>query len=381
VKALYPLSSGKLYLPPRVLKAKAAIPSPAANQPIDPFDPFNSGGLFDSFFQRVQYQSISLKSNEIKLDVQPLPQAPADIQALLGPVPIVGSTSVSVDSDVSISKVGESKTLTFHVVSEGNINPLTTLPLVVPEGVKSYEERPETKRERKGAKLLLHRYFRFSIVPLKPGLIKIPPARVAFFSPSTGRYEVASSKEIAFAVQGQPIDSSAATGPARASTASSGAIPTMPPLPFGPDLEYEAATLVERVTELFSLKSALLALSGVIGLLGIIALFLKLRPAPPPEGLSSADLAQVTSLDSLERFIRNLLARRLKGLKPESSLDEIRARIAAEIQNQESALTLRTILDELEVLRYGGPQGTAPSQLDALKDRLNPLLRALTSGR
>jgi len=372
VKALYPLASGARKLPARLLKAKAARPQ-GAQPPQDPYDPFAST-FFDSFFRRVEFENISLKSNEITVQVRPLPPVPADLQAIIGTVPIVGATTLSVDSDVSIAQVGESKTITYHLVSEGNINPVTSLKLEAPEGVKTYEERPEMKRERKGARLLLHRIFRFSVVPLKPGLAKIPPLRVAFFDPAAGEYRIAASKEVAFAVQGQ-----AAGDPRTAGTTSSGsslhtALPTMPPLPFGPDLEFEERGLAERVLELFSIKSALLLLTAIIGATLIVAMALRLRPLPPPIGLAPSDLDRAGTLPELEAFMRSLVASRLPGLGERSSLDEIRARIAAEVEDADIALSLRDLFDELEVLRYGGGGTALSHDLGAIKERARRLL-------
>ena len=361
VKALYPLASGKLVIPSRLFRAKAARPvRQRANDPFNAFDPF-ANDLFDSFLQRVEYQNVSRRSNQVIVDVKPLPPAPADIQPLLGPATIVGPTSLAVDSDVSIARVGDSKTVTYVVTSEGNINPLTELSISAPEGLKVYPERPETKRERRGDKLILKRYFPFSVVPLKPGLVKIPPARLAYFSPESGSYQVASSKEVAFAVQGQALVGDNGE-PASAAGSQRTALPTLPPLPFAPDLAYEEPNALERALEVVSLKTALLVASALLGLWLLISLASRLRPAPDSEGLSAGDLAKVSSLPALEQFLRALAAARLPALRSDAPLDELRARVALHVKDQDLALAVRSLFDELEVLRYGAPSGKAADE-------------------
>lgn len=375
VKALYPLASGKLIIPSRLFRAKAARPvRHRSSDTFNPFDPF-SNDLFDSVLQRVEYQDVTLRSNQIVLDVKPLPPVPADIQPLLGPATIVGNTTLAVDSDVSIARVGDSKTITYHVASEGNLNPLSELTVVAPDGLKVYPERPETKRERRGGKLVLHRYFPFSVVPLKPGFIKIPPMRLAYFNPESGSYEVVSSKEVAFAVQGQSLVSDSGT-PNPSLGSPTGPLPTMRPLPIAPNLDYEDSTPVERALEAVSLKSALLIVSVLLALGLLLALTSRLRPKPSPEGLSVVDLAQVGSLPELERFLRSLAASRMPSLRGDASFDEIRARVAISVKDADVALAVRLVFDELELLRYGSPGSASSESIAGLKERTGALLRA-----
>jgi hypothetical protein len=375
-KALYPLRSGLLNLPPRTLNATAQIPKPQRGPSgLDPFDPF-SQDLFGTFFRAVEERRLSLESNELHITVKPLPPAPPELQALVGSVPIVGTTKVSAETSLDTLKVGESKSITIHVSSEGNLNPLSKLPLSAPQGVKVYEERPDTKRDRRGGKLILHRFFRFSVVPLKPGLLRIPGAQVAFFNPSTGQYQLAKSEDITLAVQGEALPDPSAQGGLRAAQ-----VPTLEPLPIGPDLDYEEASILERISDTLSLKSAILLASVLIAIAILMGLIGKLRPKAAPPGLTSSDLDAVESIADLEAFTRHLLARRIPAIKPESSVDEIRARIAQEIKNPDVAVSLRSILDELEVLRYGGSQGAKPGDLESLKGRLRPLLGSWHSPR
>lgn len=375
-KALYPLRSGALLLPPRLLNGTAQIPRPQRGPAgFDPFDPFNHD-LFGNFFRAVDERRLSLESNAIHVTVKPLPPVPPEMQALVGSVPIVGATKVRAETNLDTLKVGESKSITIHVSSEGNLNPLSKLPLSAPQGVKVYEERPDTRRERRSGKLILNRAFRFSVVPLKPGLLRIPGAQVAFFNPATGQYQIAKSDDISFAVQGEALPEASTQPGSRAAQ-----VPTLEPLPFGPDLDYEEASLLERISETISLKSAILIASVLLAIAILMRLIGRLRPKPAPPGLTSADLDAVDSIAGFESFTRQLLARRIPAIKAESSVDEIRARIAQEVKNPDVAVSLRSILDELEVLRYGGAQGPKPEDLESLKGRLRALLGSWHSPR
>lgn len=381
VRALYPLASGTLIIPPRRLRAKAVRqPRSRGSSSFDPFDPF-SNDLVDQLFQRPEYEQISLRTNQISLTVKPLPAPPVEMQPLLGPATLVGDTSVTVDSDVSLGRVGDSKTITYHVVSEGNLNPLTELPMVVPDGLKVYPERPETKRERRGGKLLLRRSFPFSVVPLKPGLIKIPPVQLAFFNPDSGQYQIARSKEVSFAAQGESLIDERGK-PRGGTSATNSPLPTLPPLPFGPDLEYNEATLLEKITSATSLKAALLIVSILLGIWVVITLVFRVRGASPPEGLTGNDLDHVETLAQLEHFLRRLAASRISMLREEASLDEIRARVSSQTKDPDLALAVCSVFDELELLRYGRPgHGEDREGIASLKSRVRTLLKAWQYGR
>ena len=205
--------------------------------------------------------------------------------------------------------------------------------------------------------------------------------RLAFFNPETGQYAVASSKEVSFAAQGESLLDD--NGKPR-SGASGGIapLPTLPPLPFGPDLEYEEPTLLERLTAAVSLKSALLIASVLAGILLLLALSSRLRRAPPPEGLAAADLDRAHTMAELEAFLRRLAADRIPSLREDASLDEIRARVSAQVKDPEVLLAVRAVFDELELLRYGSPG--RKEDLDgaaALRARVRPLLRLWQAGR
>ena len=379
-KALYPLRSGILQLPARSLRAKVPnIRTVRQNNGLDPF----GNDLFQHLFRQVEYQQLSLVSNEISVQVKPLPAIPAELHRLLSGVPIVGATEIKLEYDPITIKVGESKSITIEVSSAGNLNPLKNITLVAPGGLKIYEERPDTKKERRGDLLIMRRYFRYSLVPLKPGFFRVPAAQLAFFNPASARYEVLKTSEIAFAVQGEALTAGQAADSSHSDTPRSGLIPTLPPVPIGPGLEYEEVTLLESLSEQISTQFALLLLTTVIALGLLIKIGASTKPRAAPLGLSHKDLEQLETLPQLESFLRALVAQRIAGIRQESTNDEIRARITIGVRERELALALRTLFDDIELLRYSSPakrDGSATAtepgieELPALKERIRGIL-------
>lgn len=377
VNALFPLRSGKLILPARVLHAKVATEQPSAN-PFS-FDPF-SDDFFNQFFNQVELRPVTIKSNSVTLEVKPLPPAPPTIQPLIGAVPIVGPTSVRVNYAMETMNTGDTKTILIEVTSEGNLNPLKTVPLTAPSSFKVYEERPETRFERQHGKLVTKKTFKFSIVPLVSGLARIPAVKVAYFNPASESYETATSSDIAFPVQGRDLTSSSAQQVEQRSAAVPSddahvvGIPTLPPIPVAPPLSYQESSLVDRISAYISVQLALLILAGVIGI-GIISFSSRQRAAVSGAITSSlASLNEIRDIKELEGFIRSLISTRVSRVSETSSMDELRARVATAVPDQTIALALSSVLDDIELVNYGAAAGNAAQDISSLKERLGMIL-------
>jgi hypothetical protein len=233
--------------------------------------------------------------------------------------------------------------------------------------------------ERHNGKLITRKTFKYSVVPLTPGLARIPAIKLAFFNPQTGQYETAASSDIAFPVRGDNLttsatqDQSATTSGDELST-SAPAVPTMAPLPIAPDLEYEEQTFIERISSLISVQLAILIFAGVCGI-GFIALVSsKSTTGNEEKVVSTAGLQQVSTVKELEAFVREVLSTKLSKTAENSSMDELRARVTTSLPDKNLALAVRSLLDDIEVYSYGGaPQGAADDILP-LKERLAMIL-------
>jgi hypothetical protein len=227
--------------------------------------------------------------------------------------------------------------------------------------------------------LITKKTFSFSVVPLSSGLARIPAVKVAYFNPTTGTYETAVSSDIAFPVQGRDLTTSApqqttqisAAAPNNAQVAG---IPTLPPIPVAPSLQYQESTLVERISSYVSIQLALLILAGVVGV-GIILLSSRQRAAVSGAITSSlASLNDIRDIKELEGFLRHLISTRVSRISETSSMDELRARVATSVSDQTVALALSSVLDDIELINYGAAAGNAAQDISSLKERLGIIL-------
>ena len=130
LKALFPLRSGTITIPARKLKAK--IPDERTrNRGTSRFDPF-SDNFFQQFFDQVEFKPVTITSNELTLNVKPLPPMTAQERKTATAVTIVGPTSIRVNYPLEAINTGETKTVSIEVISEGNLNTLKTIPLEMP---------------------------------------------------------------------------------------------------------------------------------------------------------------------------------------------------------------------------------------------------------
>lgn len=377
MKALFPLRSGSITIPSRRLKAK--IPDETTRQDSSfSLDPF-SNSFFQQFFNQAEFKPVTVTSNELTLEVKPLPAMTAEEKKSAPTVAIVGPTTMKVDYPLDVINTGETKTVSITVSSEGNLNTLKTIPLEVPSRFKVYEERPEVKTDRRSGKLVTHKTFKYSLLPLSPGLTRIPGAKLTFFNPEKGDYEVLTSSDIAFPVRGQDLTASNAQ-PAQAnsqqpsSASSSSTVPTMAPLPIAPPLEYEEPGIVERLSSYVSVQFALLVLAAVCGV-GCIALFgAQRKPNEEKREISTSALNEVSTMKDLEAFVRQVIASKLSRISETSTMDELRSRVAAALSDKNLALSINSLLDDIEVYNYGGHPGDRDREVQTLKERLGMIL-------
>lgn len=382
-KALFPLRNGTLELPARKVRAK--VPVRQKTRPGPGFGFFDDD-IFGGFFDTIKLKDIEIISNAASVEVLPLPPAPAEMQPFLGTVPVVGTTALEISYPPDAINVGESKTVTVTVVSTGNLKPLKSLPLEGQPGVKIYEERPESRTSRMNSQLVTRQSFRFSVVPLKPGLIRIPKLQLAFFDPQKKSYALAKTSDIAFPVSGKAITGADLTSTTSGAADTPGAqahdngrprlVPTLPPIPVGPPLRYEEPTTLQELSRQISPQMALLLLCALTALILIVLVASRLRTKRAiPSTLSASEIDRGTSLKELERALRTLAENRLGGVRAESTFDEIRSMVASQVPDRELALAIRSLLDDLEVLQYGSPAESDQDELPALRRRLKDLAR------
>jgi hypothetical protein len=382
-KALFPLRSGTVQIPARKVRAK--VPVRSRTLPGSGFGFFDDD-IFGGLFGGIELKDIELVSNSASVQVLPLPPVPAEMQPVIGSVPIVGTTALELSYPPEALNVGESKTVSVTVVSTGNLKPLKSVPLAAPPGVKIYEERPESRSDRRGTQLVTYQSFRYSVVPLKPGLIRIPGVQLAFFDPHKKAYSLAKTSDIAFPVRGEAIagvdttpSTTQGTSPPRVETNEGGRprlIPTLPPIPVGPPLRYEEPTVLQEISRQVSPQMALLLFSTIMAICLVLLITVRLRSRRATTStLTPAEVDRGTSTKEMESALRRLAASRLTGVREDSSLDEIRSMVGKQVTDRDLALAIRSLLDDLEVLQYGAPSETDNDELPALRRRIKEILR------
>jgi hypothetical protein len=148
----------------------------------------------------------------------------------------------------------------------------------------------------------------------------------------------------------------------------------MGPLPIAPPLDYEEPGFIERASSYVSIQMALLVLAAVcgVGCVALIATYKK--PAHDSKELSTSALNDVTSMKDLEAFVRHILASKLPRVSENSTMDELRSRVTAALSDKNLALSISSLLDDIEVYSYGRHPTDADGAVQTLKERLALIL-------
>ncbi len=160
------------------------------------------GGLLDDFFAGDPFfgrsRSLLLQSEELQIEVQPLP-APGRPAEFTG---AVGRFQLSVEAQPTQVAVGDPVTLRVLVEGEGNIAAVQPLPVDAPAGVKLYDPKVEEEERTTNGVYGGRRLFEYILIPEQGGTLNIPPLRFAYFDPHQGRYEVLASAPIVIHSEG-----------------------------------------------------------------------------------------------------------------------------------------------------------------------------------
>ncbi len=379
-RALFPLRAGPLRVPSR--RAVARIHVRKQTNPLSGLDPFGDD-FFENFFQRTITKDKSVTSQELTVDVKPLPSAPAEVAKFLHGIPIVGATSLAVHYSDAAIKVGESKNISLIITSEGNLNPIKSLPLNAPAGVKLYDGQAQVKHDARGARLITQKTFSFSAVPLEPGVVRIPGASLAYFDPEARAYKLTTTPDITMVVTGSPLSNPpivetpgapSLSNPPLQQGGNPSLIPTPLPIPVAPPLSYTEPSLLDTISERVSVQLALLIASATIALVCISVLIMRAASAAAPTRSILSQIAKASSLADLEQSLRAWAIRSIPGASSQATFDELRALVRSRKDEQSVNLSLLSLLDEVELGRYSS-QSQAVDIAD-LKRRFTLVVKA-----
>jgi hypothetical protein len=79
-------------------------------------------------------------------------------------------------------------------------------------------------------------------------------------------------------------------------------------------------------------------------------------------------------MKDLEAFVRQVITSKLSRVSENSTMDELRARVAAALPDKNLALSITSLLDDIEVYSYGGQGSDRDREVQTLKERLGMIL-------
>ncbi len=176
---LSPIRTGAFKLGPAQLSCSVLIKQQAA----------------DSFFSKFRKYPLELKSNQVNINVLPLPSGkPADFSGG------IGRFQIQVSGQPAEVLQGEPVTLRFTVTGNGNLQTVSSPQLSKVNGLKVYDA--QKKKSAQGATGQVQ--FEQVVIPIDTGVKQIGPFGLAYFDPSQGKYRQATAPAIPVKVNPNP---------------------------------------------------------------------------------------------------------------------------------------------------------------------------------
>lgn len=176
---LSPIRTGKFSLGPAQLDCSVLIKQQAG----------------DSFFSRFRKYPLELKSNQLKIDVLPLPsEKPANFSGG------VGRFQIQVSGQPTEILQGEPITLKLTVTGSGNLQAISCPQLKEVTGLKVYDA--QKRKSDQSATGQVH--FEQVVIPVDPKVKEIGPFQLCYFDPSQGKYRLATAPAIPVKVNPNP---------------------------------------------------------------------------------------------------------------------------------------------------------------------------------
>ncbi len=191
--ALFPTKSGKLTVTPFALEIPVIVKR-RAQRSNDPFDSFFN----DSFFGRTETIEFKAISNEVKINVSPLPSEgkPSSFAGA------VGDFDFEATLDKNSVKANDAVTLKLSVSGSGNIELIDLPDVVLPPGFEKYD--PKSSKNVKNQSVISGtKAEEYLIVPRVPGDKETAPIKFSYYNPRLRKYiEKTSEKFIINVAQG-----------------------------------------------------------------------------------------------------------------------------------------------------------------------------------
>lgn len=168
---MYPQMTGKLQIPSITFHGVVK----EQNRDIDPFDAFFDGGGYKEVKRDVV-------ANGVTIQVDPLPQKPADFSGG------VGSFNISAQLNKKTIKVGDPVNLRVVVGGSGNLKLIKQPTLNVPKGFDRYDAKVTDKTKLTANGVEGNMVYDFVIVPRSQGSYTIPSVTFTYYDVKANAY-------------------------------------------------------------------------------------------------------------------------------------------------------------------------------------------------
>ncbi len=168
---------------------KLVVPTGSGSLTIQPFTAQiqvrrSSRDPFGAFFSLGQFINIVRRTGALKLEVKPLPEQgrPADFSGA------VGSYRMKVIADRTRVELGDAVAVRITIEGEGSLQSAVAPKLATPPDVKVYEPKAVDEATLGADHLGARKSWEWVVVPLAPGVVRIPSPTFAYFDPTSGSY-------------------------------------------------------------------------------------------------------------------------------------------------------------------------------------------------
>lgn len=352
-RALFPLAAGTLTIPERTLRFKTF------DQAMIERFPFGLSALFDiPFAQRGRPRPQSVRASPLTIEVASLPAPPPDFPRWDDAAPLVGATSITVSYDTAALKVGESKTITVSIMTEGVAPELKRGFIESSPYYRVYQQPVEARSSVQNGALVSHRTIAITIVPTAGGDVRIPPLALGFFDPDSEQYRIATSREIAFSVVGpSPLPTTAnetKRGIARPPSGRAAPAATTPPAP-PLSKKSEFSALLRKTLQTPQLLFLAVLFTSLFGLCVLFAARRRRhRSFNADERLT--DLRSAETLDQLQKAIDLSLTRILTTSTGSINGENVKSLIRHRVGEPGLQFELLDLLDTIDRERFGPQQ-------------------------